>query len=307
MPTLGQRIRSAREKKGLSQGGLAKAAKVNRSYLSEIENGANFTVDVLARLAAVLGIDEIPIAGRKQTKDGALRLVREDESPEIDVRFLSESASRIASEAQRLLRHVRGGSAMAPKLDVEEQAPSEPDVARTVRIYLVEDDVENEEWRNRMIDFASRSDELAWREGRHTPAKYHSPLQGNAAAGHGAELLPVDDEDLRQIPDHYWEKHGARFALRIVGDSMIRRRLFDGELVFVRPLLGEEPRRGSVVIAELDDKLVCKVFERMNGKPILRSAGRRPTKPIDPSKFGHFAVRGAVVGHSGEMTESDED
>lgn len=54
---LGYRIRLLRESKGLSQGDLAYRIGINRSYLSEVENGhRNLTVDILTRMSDIMSI-----------------------------------------------------------------------------------------------------------------------------------------------------------------------------------------------------------------------------------------------------------
>jgi transcriptional regulator with XRE-family HTH domain len=54
---IGQRIAQKRKDKGLSQEDLAGLCDIDRSYLSEIENGhKNFSVMVLMTIAQALGI-----------------------------------------------------------------------------------------------------------------------------------------------------------------------------------------------------------------------------------------------------------
>lgn len=54
---LGKMLRALRKKCGLNQGELADRAGINRSYLSNLENGhSNPTIDVLEKLAQGLGI-----------------------------------------------------------------------------------------------------------------------------------------------------------------------------------------------------------------------------------------------------------
>jgi transcriptional regulator with XRE-family HTH domain len=57
LKTIGQRIAQKRKEKGLSQEDLAGLCDMDRSYLSEIENGhKNFSVMVLMTIAQALGI-----------------------------------------------------------------------------------------------------------------------------------------------------------------------------------------------------------------------------------------------------------
>ena len=54
---IGQNVRTLRKKAKLSQIDLAAAVGIDRSYLSEIENGhRNFTIMLLQNLATVLNV-----------------------------------------------------------------------------------------------------------------------------------------------------------------------------------------------------------------------------------------------------------
>ena len=56
MPTVGERIRDIREKRGMTQDKLAEAADISKSFLSEIENDKrNVGAQILLRIANALG------------------------------------------------------------------------------------------------------------------------------------------------------------------------------------------------------------------------------------------------------------
>jgi transcriptional regulator with XRE-family HTH domain len=77
--TLGQRIRGTRIKRGMTQTDLAGAARLDRAYLSGVENGKhNITVGAILRLANALEIaPEVLIAfaprGQEEGGQGAPR------------------------------------------------------------------------------------------------------------------------------------------------------------------------------------------------------------------------------------------
>src|SRR6266699_454251 len=56
---LGETVRNARIKKGLTQARLARLAGVSRRHLAALEKGANVSVNVLRKVALVLELTEI--------------------------------------------------------------------------------------------------------------------------------------------------------------------------------------------------------------------------------------------------------
>jgi len=56
---VGNRIRSLRTEKGLSQEALANEAGIDRTYMTDVENGRrNISIEVLSKIIAALGITE---------------------------------------------------------------------------------------------------------------------------------------------------------------------------------------------------------------------------------------------------------
>jgi len=54
---LGENIKKIRTKKGMSQGDICRALKMDRGYMSAIENGKkNITLNQIERLAKALGV-----------------------------------------------------------------------------------------------------------------------------------------------------------------------------------------------------------------------------------------------------------
>jgi transcriptional regulator with XRE-family HTH domain len=64
---LGEKIRNLRIRRGLSQASLARHASVSRRHVSEIERGANVSVDTLMRIATTLDLSELAIGPVKLT------------------------------------------------------------------------------------------------------------------------------------------------------------------------------------------------------------------------------------------------
>lgn len=68
---IGEVLRQARQKAGLTQEGLGFAAEVDRTYISYLENGHKSpTVDMLARLCNVLNIATSELIRRAEKSAG---------------------------------------------------------------------------------------------------------------------------------------------------------------------------------------------------------------------------------------------
>src|SRR5436190_2716195 len=91
---LGQTIRAARIKKGLTQARLARLAGVSRRHLAALEKGANVSVLVLKKVAAVLELTEIDLG------DVTLRTTRPP-APAINMPLLAETVHEAHNEAMR--------------------------------------------------------------------------------------------------------------------------------------------------------------------------------------------------------------
>jgi len=90
---LGQSVREARLKKGLTQARLAKMAGVSRRHLAALEKGANVSIGILQRVAAVLELREIPI--------GDLSLRRNESEHTLNVPLLTDTIRQARAEAER--------------------------------------------------------------------------------------------------------------------------------------------------------------------------------------------------------------
>ncbi len=89
---LGNTVREARIRKGLTQARLAKMAGVSRRHLAALEKGANVSVNILQRVAAVLELTEIVI--------GDLSL-RSTDDRQFNVPLLADTIRQARTEAER--------------------------------------------------------------------------------------------------------------------------------------------------------------------------------------------------------------
>src|SRR3954453_7577237 len=67
---LGETVREARIRKGLTQARLARMAGVSRRHLAALEKGANVSILVLKKVAAVLELNEIQLGGGLSVRAG---------------------------------------------------------------------------------------------------------------------------------------------------------------------------------------------------------------------------------------------
>lgn len=100
------------------------------------------------------------------------------------------------------------------------------------------------------------------------------PLLGCVPAGSPREALPEFDECLRLDPAFCGIRDRSNaFALRVTGDSMIGRQIFDGDIVVLEHAV--IPRNGDVVAALIGNESTIKTFFRKNGKAWLHAENPR--------------------------------
>lgn len=110
---LGDTVREARIRKGLTQAKLAKLAEVSRRHLAALEKGANVSINILQRVAAVLDLTEIHLgdlslhAGDKDRTTVNMPLLTDTIR---EARAEAERAQAILARAENLLSHEAGGN-----------------------------------------------------------------------------------------------------------------------------------------------------------------------------------------------------
>lgn len=96
------------------------------------------------------------------------------------------------------------------------------------------------------------------------------PLLGRIAAGTPREALAEPDRRLAVDPASYGIRDRTKaFALRVSGDSMIGRQIFDGDIVVLER--DTTPKDGDVVAALIDNESTLKTFIRKSEKVWLRA------------------------------------
>lgn len=128
---LGDTVREARIKKGLTQTKLAKLAGVSRRHLAALEKGANVSMSILQRVAAVLDLTEIHLGdlslhpGDRQRTTVNMPLLADTIR---EARVDAERAHAILARAENLLSHdasagPRGVEMTFPRLPVRRIEP----------------------------------------------------------------------------------------------------------------------------------------------------------------------------------------
>jgi repressor LexA len=120
------------------------------------------------------------------------------------------------------------------------------------------------------------------------------PLLGEVTAGAPRLAIQEAEENLffdRQLVGD----NRDLFALRIDGESMIERGIFDGDIVFVKRT--NQAQDGDVVIALIEDEATCKTFYR-EGKKIRLQPENSTMDPIYVSRsmFRETMILGIVIG-----------
>lgn len=116
------------------------------------------------------------------------------------------------------------------------------------------------------------------------------PLIGTVPAGYpewqeeheAEEFYPCSVEQIK-------ERDGA-FALRVKGDSMIERRMFDGDIIFVDAKRQAQP--DDVVVARKDEEVVLRIYKEDAKGPYLQAGNQG--YPI--LRLKDARVLGVVVG-----------
>ena len=112
-------------------------------------------------------------------------------------------------------------------------------------------------------------------------------LVGRIAAGQPIEAIEQNDE----LSFSDWVEDGAKFALKVTGDSMIEEHIADGDFVIIKKQ--EQARDGQIVaVRDEDGEATLKKIYRDRGKVRLEPANRA----LKPIYRDHVDVLGVLVG-----------
>jgi len=100
------------------------------------------------------------------------------------------------------------------------------------------------------------------------------PVLGSIAAGMPRDAIPESDDYLPFDPTHYGIRDRSKaYALRVIGDSMIGRQIFEGDMAILED--GISPKDGDVVAALIDNESTLKTLVRKGEKVWLRAENPR--------------------------------
>jgi repressor LexA len=96
------------------------------------------------------------------------------------------------------------------------------------------------------------------------------PVLGRIPAGWPSDAAQEVEQRLSIDPASFGIRERSKaFALRVTGDSMIGRQVFDGDIVLLEQ--GPIPRNGDIVAALIDHESTLKTLVRKDGKTWLRA------------------------------------
>jgi repressor LexA len=117
------------------------------------------------------------------------------------------------------------------------------------------------------------------------------PFYGRIAAGEPM-LLPEHKKGYITVDRRFIPSENV-FWLRITGDSMIGRGIFDGDYVMIQP--GPDVSEGMIIAARLGEEATVKSYTHRNGKVVLMPANPAEQE-IVVNDGDDFAVIGKVCG-----------
>ena len=118
------------------------------------------------------------------------------------------------------------------------------------------------------------------------------PLAGDVSAGFPS---PAEEElrDVISFDDYLITKQAKSFLLKVDGDSMTGAGIMPGDLVLIER--GREPKKGDIVIAEVDGAWTMKYFHKKGKEVYLEAANPKYPRITPRSDLRLGGVVTAVV------------
>jgi repressor LexA len=119
------------------------------------------------------------------------------------------------------------------------------------------------------------------------------PYYGRIHAGEPA-LLPEHREGFLTM-DRRFVPHEESFFLKVKGDSMVERGIFDGDFVMVDPVNADAAEDGAIIAARLGEEATVKTLTHEGSSVVLKPANSKE-REIVVRPEDDFAVLGVVCG-----------
>ena len=241
---LGETVRSARIKKGLTQAKLARLAGVSRRHLAALEKGANVSVLVVKKVASVLDLTDINL-GPLVLHSG------KDPNSHVNMRVLAETireAHADALHAQSLLAEAEG---MMDDGGAKKRGPKT--VARFPKMAV-----------RRLPSRARRSGALVADAPGTTNVKVVAEIR------QGEVVLELKNESAA-LPASLIEKGEIVFRAR--GDKFRHEGIEDGDLLVVQLRPKGRAASGELVIGKIGEEVFVGRWWQKNGSKALMSDG----------------------------------
>lgn len=236
---LGDTVREARIRKNLTQARLAKLAGVSRRHLAALEKGANVSVNILQRVAAVLELAEIQI--------GELSL-RSSDDRGVNVPLLTDTIREARAEAERanaILARAENILGLPPRDDFSTSFPKMP---------------------IRRIDApqaATAADIL-----RERPDYMELTLAGEIRHGY-----PIDESKKDQVVVPKSLIDEGEIVFRVRGDSLFDHGISDGDLLVAELRPRGRAANGELVIGRIGSNIYIGRWWNKHGRKALMSNG----------------------------------
>ena len=236
---LGDTVREARIRKNLTQARLAKLAGVSRRHLAALEKGANVSVSILQRVAAVLELTEIQI--------GDLSLRQGDEHHGVNVPLLTDTireARAGAERAQVILARAEDILGISPKSGVSTSFPKMP---------------------IRRVDAPDAATADALRE-----RPDWTEIETAGEIRHG-DAIDESKKERLAVPKSLVDEGEIVFRAR--GDSMYDHGISDGDLLVVELRPRGRAANGELVIGRIGTHVYVGRWWHKHGRKALMSNG----------------------------------
>ncbi|HWS71810.1 MAG TPA: helix-turn-helix domain-containing protein [Thermoanaerobaculia bacterium] len=265
---LGDIVREARNRKGLTQARLARLAGVSRRHLAALEKGANVSVLVLRKVAGVLELREIPL--------GDVSLRTQGDGSSLNVALLTDTLREARSGTRRveaILTRAEGiasGETPEPRpLLADAPAPGSftshfprlPVRTLELRRHRLSGSVSG----NNVL----RDDASGWLEVR--------------TAGELRHGAPVDESKSEPIVLPAGLVEEGEIVFRVRGDDLRDHNIEDGDLLIVQLRTTGKAATGELAIGRIGDRVYVGRWWQKHGQKALMTDGLSEVT-VGPSK-----------------------